>query len=234
MPTCLNLMQIWWRSPGIQKLPAAMDRDHHPSKRVSLAGMRIDRTLAVPLHLQIAAISGTCILRGIFPGGTQFLGSREIARRLGCSRTRGIDRLGSALRRGLPRDRRRGGSVMVASVAVPHAQPPSPVSPAADPPACRSRWRSLLASDYETNWPSEFGPGAPDISSFPSRTGRGCCVRPGKIRESRSASIFPPKAIRGCAARSRTSSARCAVWSALRKRSSSPPAHRARWISAAG
>ncbi|MFX4481925.1 hypothetical protein ABTA99_19845, partial [Acinetobacter baumannii] len=29
------------------------------------------------------------------------------------------------------------------------------------------RWQALLASHYETNWPSVFSPGAPDISTFP-------------------------------------------------------------------
>ena len=51
-----------------------MDKDRHPSKRVSLAGMHIDRTSAVPLHLQIAAHIRDGILRGVFPAGTQFLG----------------------------------------------------------------------------------------------------------------------------------------------------------------
>src|SRR5438309_11385824 len=67
-----------------------MDKNRQPNKRVSLAGMLIDRTSAVPLHLQIAAHIRSSILHGIFPAGTQFLGSREVARELGCSRRQGL------------------------------------------------------------------------------------------------------------------------------------------------
>ncbi|MET0876070.1 MAG: winged helix-turn-helix domain-containing protein, partial [Tardiphaga sp.] len=56
-------------------------------QRVSLAGMHLERTSAVALHQQIATHLRSGILRGIFPAGTQFLGSRETARELGCSRT---------------------------------------------------------------------------------------------------------------------------------------------------
>src|SRR4051794_11653618 len=55
-------------------------------RRVSLAGMRLDRASSVPLPQQIAARLREDILRGTFPAGTQFLGSREVARELGCSR----------------------------------------------------------------------------------------------------------------------------------------------------
>ncbi|WFU69973.1 PLP-dependent aminotransferase family protein [Bradyrhizobium sp. CB2312] len=143
-----------------------MDNSRHPSKRVSLAGMHIDRTSAVPLHLQIAAHIRDGILRGVFPAGTQFLGSREIARELGCSRTVVLTAWDLLYAEGylasMPR-----GSVMVAAVATPHVEPPSATSPDAKPGHMSERWRSLLASDYETNWPSEFAPGAPDISTFP-------------------------------------------------------------------
>ncbi|MGD5618111.1 aminotransferase class I/II-fold pyridoxal phosphate-dependent enzyme, partial [Xanthomonas citri pv. citri] len=57
--------------------------------------------------------------------------------------------------------------VMVASVTAPHAQPSSTASPATQPARMSERWRSLLGLDYETNWPSAFAPGAPDISTFP-------------------------------------------------------------------
>jgi len=46
-------------------------------------------------------------------------------------------------------------------------EPASATSPAPKPTHMSERWRSLLAFDYETNWPSEFSPGAPDISTFP-------------------------------------------------------------------
>lgn len=143
-----------------------MDKSRQPNKRVSLAGMHIDRTSAVPLHLQIAAHIRGCILRGVFPAGTQFLGSREIARELGCSRTVVLTAWDLLYAEGYLKSTPRG-SVMVASVATPHAEPPSVASPAAVPAHMSKRWQSLLAFDYETNWPSEFSPGAPDISTFP-------------------------------------------------------------------
>ncbi|MDA9426571.1 MULTISPECIES: MocR-like pyridoxine biosynthesis transcription factor PdxR [Bradyrhizobium] len=142
-----------------------MNSSRHPGKRVSLAGMHIDRTSAVPLHLQIAKHIRDGILCGAFPSGTQFLGSREIARELGCSRTVVLTAWDLLYAEGYLESTPRG-SVMVASVASPHAEPSS-ASSAARPAHMSERWRSLLAFDYETNWPSEFSPGAPDISTFP-------------------------------------------------------------------
>jgi GntR family transcriptional regulator/MocR family aminotransferase len=143
-----------------------MDNSRHPSKRVSLAGMHIDRNSAVPLHLQIAAHIRDGILRGVFPAGTQFLGSREIARELGCSRTVVLTAWDLLYAEGYLESMPRG-SVMVASVATPHAEPKSAIPPAAKPAHMSERWRSLLGLDYETNWPSVFAPGAPDVSTFP-------------------------------------------------------------------
>lgn len=145
-----------------------MDNSRHPSKRVSLAGMHIDRSSAVPLHLQIAAHIRDGILRGTFPAGTQFLGSREIARELGCSRTVVLTAWDLLYAEGYLASTPRG-SVMVASVTAPDVEAPSATSPAAKPAHMSERWRSLLSFDYETNWPSEFAPGAPDISTFPFR-----------------------------------------------------------------
>src|SRR6218665_3000038 len=64
-----------------------MDRILTYSKRISLAGMHLERTSSVALHQQIAAHLRRGILSGTFPAGTLFLGSREVARELGCSRT---------------------------------------------------------------------------------------------------------------------------------------------------
>lgn len=143
-----------------------MDSSRHPTKRVSLAGMHIDRTSSVPLHLQIAAHIRDGILRGIFPAGTQFLGSREIARELGCSRTVVLTAWDLLYAEGYLESTPRG-SVMVAAVTVPQVPPPSIASASADPARMSERWRSLLGLDYETNWPSVFAPGAPDITTFP-------------------------------------------------------------------
>src|SRR3569832_1413480 len=109
-----------------------MDNSRHPSKRVSLAGIHIDRTSTVPLHLQIAAHIRDGILRGVFPAGTQFLGSREIARELGCSRTVVLTAWDLLYAEGYLVSTPRG-SVMVASVTASHAQPPSTASPATQP-----------------------------------------------------------------------------------------------------
>ena len=64
-----------------------MEKSRSQKKRVSIAGMHIDRASAVPIYLQIAAHLRNGILQGALLAGTQFLGSREIARELGCSRT---------------------------------------------------------------------------------------------------------------------------------------------------
>jgi GntR family transcriptional regulator/MocR family aminotransferase len=140
-----------------------MDNGRHPSKRVSLAGMHIDRSSAVPLHLQIARHIRDGILSGAFSSGTQFLGSREIARELGCSRTVVLTAWDLLYAEGYLASTPRG-SVMVAAVAAPHAEP---ASPAGKPARMSERWRALIGLDYETNWPSVFAPGAPDISTFP-------------------------------------------------------------------
>ncbi|MGY3037129.1 GntR family transcriptional regulator/MocR family aminotransferase [Bradyrhizobium sp. USDA 4354] len=140
-----------------------MDNSRHPSTRVSLAGMHIDRTSAVPLHLQIAKHIRDGILCGAFPSGTQFLGSREIARELGCSRTVVLTAWDLLYAEGYLASTPRG-SVMVAAVTAPNVEP---ASPAAKPAHMSERWRSLLDLDYETNWPSVFAPGAPDVSTFP-------------------------------------------------------------------
>lgn len=147
-----------------------MDRDRHPNKRISLAGMYVDRTSTVPLHLQIAAHIRGNILSGVFAAGTQFLGSREIARELGCSRTVVLTAWELLYAEGCLESMPRG-RVMVAPVVTSHARTASAASsgrmPSAKPGRMSERWRSLLAFDYETNWPSEFSPGAPDISTFP-------------------------------------------------------------------
>ncbi|MBC9881728.1 PLP-dependent aminotransferase family protein [Bradyrhizobium sp. INPA01-394B] len=142
-----------------------MDKSRHPGKRLSLAGMHIDRTSAVPLHLQIAAHIRRCILCGTFPAGTQFLGSREIARELGCSRTVVLTAWDLLYAEGYLESTPRG-SVMVAAVATSHAEP-SVESAGGAPYHASKRWQSLLGRDYETNWSSVFAPGAPDISTFP-------------------------------------------------------------------
>ncbi|WP_407113094.1 PLP-dependent aminotransferase family protein [Bradyrhizobium sp. LMG 9283] len=143
-----------------------MDNSRHPSKRVSLAGMHIDRSSAVPLHLQIAAHIRNSILRGVFPAGMQFLGSREIARELGCSRTVVLTAWDLLYAEGYLASTPRG-SVMVASVAASHVEPPSAASPATEPAQHVGALALAARPRLRDHWPSVFAPGAPDVSTFP-------------------------------------------------------------------
>jgi GntR family transcriptional regulator/MocR family aminotransferase len=147
-----------------------MKTPQNTSKRVSIAGMRIDRASALPLHLQIAAYLRDGILRGAYPAGTRFLGSREIAQELGCSRTAVLTAWELLYAEGYLESTPRGG-VTVVSATLAQACP-------ADLSRQRSRavgvtarisqrWQSVMASSYDTNWASEFSPGAPELSSFP-------------------------------------------------------------------
>src|SRR5258708_9008355 len=149
-----------------------MEKPRRQKERVSIAGMHIDRASAVPIHLQIAAHMRNGILQGLLPAGTRFLGSREIARELGCSRTVVLTAWDLLYAEGYLESMPRGG-VTVASVKQAHAHPQpaasfsEATSTAIETGPVSDRWRSLLAFEYDTNWKSEFAPGAPDISSFP-------------------------------------------------------------------
>lgn len=61
------------------------------------------------------------------------------------------------------------GGVSVAAVhrsaEVPPAAVPANASRIAGP--ISQRWHSLIGFTYDTNWESDFSPGAPDISTFP-------------------------------------------------------------------
>src|SRR5882672_9348250 len=151
-----------------------MEKSRPQKKRVSIAGMYIDRASAVPIHLQIAAHMRNAILQGGLPAGTQFLGSREIARELGCSRTVILTAWDLLYAEGYLDSMPRGG-VTVASVKQAQANPAPALFPSdststtIEAGPVSDRWRSLLAFEYDTNWKSEFSPGAPDISGFPFR-----------------------------------------------------------------
>src|SRR5258707_2610604 len=149
-----------------------MEKSRSQKKRVSIAGMHIDRASAVPIYLQIAAHLRNGILQGALPAGTQFLGSREIARELGCSRTVILTAWDLLYAEGYLESMPRGG-VTVAPVNQAQASPVPELSSAdststtVETGPVSDRWRSLLAFEYDTNWKSEFSPGAPDVSSFP-------------------------------------------------------------------
>ena len=134
--------------------------------------MHIDRSSAVPLHLQIAAHLRDGILRGAFPAGARFLGSREIARELGCSRAAVLTAWELLYAEGYLASTPRGGVTVASVTTVPAASAPEAPrgrSQAAAEITARAsqRWRAVIASSYDTNWASEFSPGAPEISSFP-------------------------------------------------------------------
>jgi GntR family transcriptional regulator/MocR family aminotransferase len=142
-----------------------MEKAGLQKKRMSLAGMHLERTSSVALHQQIAAHMRNGILNGQFPAGTSFLGSRDVARELGCSRTVVLSAWDILYAEGYLESTPRGG-VSVAQVARPQPTPASSGSSEIAGPIS-DRWRSLLADVYDTNWKSDFAPGAPDISSFP-------------------------------------------------------------------
>jgi DNA-binding transcriptional regulator YhcF (GntR family) len=198
-----------------------MEKSRPQKKRVSIAGMYIDRASAVPIHLQIAAHMRNAILQGVLPAGTQFLGSREIARELGCSRTVILTAWDLLYAEGYLESTPRGG-VTVASVKQAQASP-APALSSADSTSTTietgpvsDRWRSLLAFEYDTNWKSEFVRARQTFLVFRSRSGQGCCGRPGRIPRIPIALISRRKGTRCCGARSPTSSDRFAVWSVRR------------------
>jgi len=138
-----------------------------PRRRVSLTGIRLDRASPVALPQQIAAQMRDCILHGTLPAGTQFLGSREIARELGCSRMVVLSAWDILYAEGYLESPPRGGVSVAAvhrSAEVPLAVPAN-ASRIAGP--ISQRWQSLIGFTYDTNWESDFSPGAPDISTFP-------------------------------------------------------------------
>ena len=147
-----------------------MDRPRPQKQRISIAGMHLDRSSAVALHQQIATQLRDGILHGIFPAGTQFLGSRETARELGCSRTVILTAWELLYAEGYLESTPRGGVSVAAVNQTQAAKPPmSGEAPAPEAGPVSRRWQALLASQYDTNWKSDFAPGAPDISGFPFR-----------------------------------------------------------------
>ena len=69
-------------STGFQRLQPELN-----APLPSVAGRSFQERVYEDCGLQIAAHLRNGILQGSLPAGTQFLGSREIARELGCSRT---------------------------------------------------------------------------------------------------------------------------------------------------
>src|SRR5258708_17051722 len=136
-----------------------MEKPRRQKKRVSIAGMPIDGASGVRIPRQSAAHLRNAILQGILPAGTQFLGSREIARELGCSRTVILTAWDLLYAEGYLESMPRGGvtvasvkqaqaNLMPAAFSLESASTPIEIGPVSD------RCRSMLASEYDTNWKS--------------------------------------------------------------------------------
>jgi GntR family transcriptional regulator/MocR family aminotransferase len=152
------------------------------NKRVSIAGTHLERASAMPLHQLIAAHMHSGIVRGIFPAGTSFLGSREreIAKELGCSRTVVLTAWDLLYAEGYLESMPRG-IVTAAPVSQAHAGAGTIASASSDPaPAfldkgsISNRWQSLLAFEYDTNRKSESALARRISRPSPSRNGRDC------------------------------------------------------------
>ena len=150
-------------------------------RRVSMAGLGLDRGSELPLYQQVAAHLRNQILDGRLAAGARLAGSRMLASELGCSRAivlTAFDLLYSeGYLRSVPR-----GRVEVAAVAKSSgAAVPAPDSEA-EGEWLSDAWQAVLGTGYEFDLGSPFSPGAPDLSTFPfdvwSRLLRQCWVNP--------------------------------------------------------
>ena len=126
--------------------------------------MALDRASGLPLHQQVAANLRAGILDGRLPAGSRLIGSREIARELGCSRAIVLAALELLYAEGYLLSVPRGG-VRVAAIsrkAVPEA-----TDAGLDAGRLSHRWRSVMAIDYAFDLSSPFSTGTPDTSGFP-------------------------------------------------------------------
>lgn len=135
------------------------------ARRVSVAGMPLDRGSGLPLYQQVAANLRERILDGGLPAGSRLIGSREIAQQLGCSRAIVLAALELLYAEGYLVSVPRGG-VRVATLSQP-AMAPVPSDEALEPTRLSHRWRSVLAIDYAFDLASPFSTGTPDVSGFP-------------------------------------------------------------------
>ncbi|MDA9441463.1 aspartate aminotransferase [Bradyrhizobium sp. CCBAU 51745] len=142
------------------------------SMRKSLAGLRLERARAIPLHQQIAQYLRELILGGELSNGSLLAGSRVIASEIGCSRSVVNDALELLCAEGYLEAVDRSGFKVALEPPVCGHQPPSTRSPYRTTPRLRvdqfsNVWKLLLSEDYEINPMSPFSPGAPEIGSFP-------------------------------------------------------------------
>ncbi|HKU97155.1 MAG TPA: PLP-dependent aminotransferase family protein [Vineibacter sp.] len=135
-------------------------------RRMSMAGMHLDRQSDVPLYQQVAAHLRNQILDGRLPAGARLLGSRTLAAELGCSRAIVLTAFDLLYSEGYLQSVPRGG-VVVASVARPSGIAAAPPDAGSVDTWLSERWRSVLDTRYEFDLGSPFSTGAPDIADFP-------------------------------------------------------------------
>lgn len=123
---------------------------------------------------------------------------------------------------------------MVASLPTPHAQPSAAASPAAKPAHVSELWRSLLAFDYETNWPSEFSPGAPDILTFSFKEWSRLLRQTWQNPREQECLDLPPEGHPRLRSEIENFLGSVPGLVCPPEEGASPPARRARWISAVG
>ncbi|MEO3474444.1 PLP-dependent aminotransferase family protein [Roseomonas sp. CAU 1739] len=131
--------------------------------------MHLDRAADMPLYQQVAAHLRARILDGALPAGSRLLGSREIARELGCSRAIVLTALELLYAEGYLVSVPRGGVKVAALARKAAPDAPSP-APGIEPARLSHRWRSVLAIDYAFDLASPFSTGTPDIADFPFDT----------------------------------------------------------------
>ncbi|MBR0679894.1 PLP-dependent aminotransferase family protein [Roseomonas eburnea] len=131
--------------------------------------MHLDRAADMPLYQQVAAHLRDRILDGGLPAGSRLIGSREIARELGCSRVIVLAALELLYAEGYLLSVPRGG-VRVAALGRKVAPDAPPPRADIEPSRLSHRWRSVLAIDYAFDLASPFSTGTPDIADFPFDT----------------------------------------------------------------
>lgn len=154
------------RRAGAPVRTAGGVRDGGSARRVSMAGLGLDRASGLPLYQQVATHLRNQILDGRLPTGMRLVGSRKMAAELGCSRAIVLTAFDLLYSEGYLRSVPRGG-VEVAAIARPARRPPA--EPAADDPGewLSDAWRAVLETPYDFDLSSPFSPGTPDVTSFP-------------------------------------------------------------------
>lgn len=135
-------------------------------RRISMAGLGLDRGSDLPLYQQVAAHLRNQILDGRLQAGTRLAGSRTLAEELGCSRAIVLTAFDLLYSEGYLHSVPRGG-VEVAAVAKSSGAALPVAEVGADGDWLSDAWKAVLETGYEFDLGSPFSPGAPDLSTFP-------------------------------------------------------------------